>query len=424
MQTDSPIFRSAAQQAQRTETLGEIILVRPVPLTFLVTAIGGMALALLLFFIFGSYARRITVEGVIMPDSGLVKVYAQQPGIVLRKKVVEGQHVARGMVLYTVSADLRSVAAGSTQAALVERARQRKASLLDEIDKTRALQRGERDTLQAKLGSLRAELAHLDDQFSMQRERAAIAADGVARYRRLLVQDYISTDQFQQRQADLLDQQSKLLGLTRDRTTVSQTLKETTNDLIGLALKQQNQLSQIDRNVLEVDRTLIETEARREFVVTAPEAGIATAVIAEPGQAIDAAHPAASIVPDGARWQAHLFVPSAAVGFVHLGDPLRVRYQAYPYQRFGQYRARVTSVARTPLSAEELSSSGMYSSNARGEDVAFYRVTAALDAQTVTASGRQRPLEAGMALQTDILQERRHLYEWVLGPLYSLAIKL
>ncbi len=384
-----------------------------------------MALSVTLLFAFGSYTRRTTVEGVIVPDTGLVKVYGQQPGVVLRKAVVEGQHVSRGMTLYTVSTDLHSATEGRTQAALIEQSRKRQRLLQQEIDKTRVLQQDERDTLQAKLASLRAELARLDDQLVNQRERASIAADSVARYRRLLAQDYISTDQLQQRQADRLDQQSKLLGLQRERANVVQALKETSNDLSGLALKQQNQLSQIDRSVIDVKQALIESEARREFVVTAPEAGIATAVIAEPGQTINTAHPAASIVPDGARWQVHLFVPSAAVGFVHAGDSVRIRYRAYPYQKFGQYHARVSSIARTALSAAELSTSGMPAADDRGgDDGSFYRVTATLDAQTVTTYGKPQPLQAGMALQADILQERRRLYEWVLEPLYSVTGKL
>lgn len=382
-----------------------------------------MALAVALLFVFGTYTRRTTVEGVIVPDTGLVKVYTQQPGVVLRKAVTEGQHVTRGMVLYTVSTDLQSAAEGRTQAALIEQSRQRKSSLLQEIAKTRALQQDERDTLQAKLASRRAELARLHEQLVSQRERASIAADGVARYRRLLAQDYISTDQLQQRQADLLDQQSKLLGMQRDYETVSQAVKETTNELSGLALKQQNQLSRLDRDAIEIEQTLIESEARRELVITAPETGVATAMIAEPGQTIDPARPAASIVPDGARWQVHLFVPSAAVGFVHIGDQVRIRYQAYPYQKFGQYPARVTSIARTALSTAELSTSGMPATDIHG-DGAFYRVTATLDAQTVTAYGKPQALQAGMALQADILRERRRLYEWVLEPLYSLTGKL
>ncbi|UVE69934.1 HlyD family efflux transporter periplasmic adaptor subunit [Burkholderia pyrrocinia] len=416
-------FRPEALAAQRGSTLGKIVLVRPVSFTVLALTMAFMAVGVTLLFTFGSYTRRTTVEGVIVPSTGLAKVYAQRPGVVLRKAVAEGQHVTRGTVLYTVSADLQSAAAGPTQAALVEQAHQRQNLLQEEIDKTRSLQRDDRDTLQAKISNLRAEVARLDAQLATQRERVSIAADGVARYRRLLAQDYISTDQLQQRLADMLDQQSKLLGLQRERTNVIQALKETANDLAGLAFKQQNQISQISRSVIDVRQSMIESEARREFFVTAPETGIATAVIAEPGQTIDTASPVASIVPDGARWQVHLFVPSAAVGFVHVGDPVRIRYRAYPYQKFGQYHARVSSIARTALSVGELSTSGMQAIDGRGGG-AFYRVTAALDVQTVAVYGKPQPLQAGMALQADILQERRRLYEWVLEPLYSVTGKL
>lgn len=424
MSPRTQLFRNKALEAQRTSIIGEIVMTRPVSFTLLTAAAICMAVAVGLLLVFGSYTRRTTVEGVVVPDTGLVKVYAQQSGIVLRKAVVEGQHVARGMVLYTLSTELQSAAEGRTQAALIEQARQRKKSLLQESDKIRLLQRDERDTLQAKLGSLRAELARLDDQLGRQGERASLAADGVARYRRLLAQDYVSTDQLQQRQADLIDQQSRLLGLQRDRANVSQSLKESTNELGGLALRQQNQLAQIDRSVIDVDQTLIESEARRELVITAPENGIATAVIAEPGQTTDTVHPAVSIVPEGSRWHVQLFVPSAAVGFVSVGVPVRVRYQAYPYQKFGQYRAHVTSIARTALSPAELSMGGMPSVGARAGDATFYRVTATLDQQTVTAYGKPQPLQSGMALEADILRERRRLYEWVLEPLYSLTGKL
>lgn len=381
-----------------------------------------MALALAALFAFGTYTRRTTVEGVVTPNTGLVKVYVQQAGIVLAKRVVEGQRVARGAVLYTVSNDLQSAAEGRTQAALIEQARQRKQSLLQEIDKTRVLQQTERETLQAKIASQRGALTGIDEQIESQRVRTSLAADGAARYDRLLAQDYISKDQAQQRQADLLDQQSKLNGLRRDRAGTAQALREAVDELAGLGLQQQNRLSQIDRSVIDVDQSLIESEARRELVVTAPEAGVVTAVIAEPGQIADGTRPVASIVPDGSVWQAYLFVPSAAVGFVHVGDPVLIRYQAYPYQKFGQYRGTVASIARTALSAAELGEGGM--PPAVLGDGTFYRVTVRLAAQDVTAYGKPVPLQAGMALQADILQERRRLYEWVLEPLYSLTGKL
>ncbi len=405
--------------------LGDIVLVHPLSMTLLTVVAMVMATCVVLFFAFGTYTRRTTVSGVVMPDAGLVKVYALQPGIVVERDVKEGQRVTRGQTLYTVSTDLQSAAQGATQAALIVQARQRKASLLAEMDKTRSLQQDERDTLRAKIGNLKGTLAQIDDQLAAQRLRTSIAADGATRYRGLLAQDYISKDQAQQREADLLDQQSKLNGLLRDRASTLQSLTEASNELSGLGFKQQNQLAQIDRNVIDVDQNLIESEAKRRIVVTAPEAGIVTAAIADVGQSVDTSRPLASVVPGGARWQAHLFVPSTAIGFVRVGEPVLVRYQAFPYQKFGQYGATVVSIARTALSAAELANDGGPAATpGEGRDATFYRVIVALDAQHVTAYGAQQPLQAGMTLQADILQERRRLYEWVLEPLYSLTGKL
>ncbi|WP_051980647.1 HlyD family efflux transporter periplasmic adaptor subunit [Burkholderia sp. 9120] len=394
MNSKNDLFRREAQNAQGTQLLGEVILVQPLSFSFLTAFSACMAFAVILLFAFGTYTRRTTVEGVLTPDAGLVKIYAQQGGIVLNRRVTEGQRVTRGQVLYTVSDDVQSAVEGQTQAALIDQARQRKASLQQEISKIRQLQSDERDTLQAKIASLRAELAGIDNQITAQRTRASLAADAASRYAGLLAKDYISTDQAQQREADLLDQQSKLNALLGDRTSRAQSLKEATNELAGLTLKQQNQVSQISRSVMEVDQSLIESEARRELAITASETGTATAVIAEPGQMVDTTHPLASIVPDGAHWQAYLFVQSAAVGFVHVGDPVLIRYQAYPYQKFGQYAATVVSIARTALSSAELMTSG----GPADPNGTFYRITVALKSQTVTAYGKPQALQAGMAL--------------------------
>lgn len=420
MPKQSPLFRSDAQKAQGTQALGDILLIRPLSLTFLTIVAACMAVCVIALFSFGAYTKRATVEGIVAPDEGLVKIYPQQGGLVLKLDVDEGQPVAAGEALYTISTELQSAEAGDTQAALIQGARQRKESLQQEIDKTHVLQADERATLQAKISSLRAELAEVESQLVAQRARTSIAADAAARYENLLAKDYISKDQAQQRQADLLEQHSKLESLQRDRTSVMQSLQEANDSFAESSLQHQNQIARMQREVIDVDQSVIESESRREFVVFAPEAGTVTAVIAQPGQTVDTSKPVASIVPKGARWRAYLFVPSEAIGFVRMDDPVLLRYRAYPYQKFGQYQANVVSIARTALSADELATSGIQSAS----DHTYYRITVALKSQTVTAYGKPQPLEAGMTLQADILQDRRRLYEWVLEPLYSMTGKL
>ena len=99
-----------------------------------------------------------------------------------------------------------------------------------------------------------------------------------------------------------------------------------------------------------------------------------------------------------------------------------IRYQAYPYQKFGHQQGEVETVAKTALPTHEINGLGNPQGNNSSESL--YRVRVKLAAQTVNAYGHPQPLQAGMLLDADVLQEQRRLYEWVLEPLYSLTGKL
>ena len=68
------MFRQEALDAQHAGGLGEIVLIRPVSFTFLTLLAAAMALLVVGFFLFGSYTKRSTVSGQLVPASGQVKV--------------------------------------------------------------------------------------------------------------------------------------------------------------------------------------------------------------------------------------------------------------------------------------------------------------------------------------------------------------
>ena len=168
---------------------------------------------------------------------------------------------------------------------------------------------------------------------------------------------------------------------------------------------------------------LTESEAKRRLVITAPESGIATAVAAEIGQSVNSSRPLVIIVPIGSTLQAQLYAPSKAIGFIKPGDSVLLRYQAYPYQKFGHAKGIVASVSKTALPSNELMDIGSMSNNSTNSEP-MYRITVNLAQQSITAYGQPQFLQSGMWLDADILQEKRHLYEWALEPLYSLTGKL
>ncbi|HEJ6277360.1 TPA: HlyD family secretion protein, partial [Pseudomonas aeruginosa] len=147
-------------------------------------------------------------------------------------------------------------------------------------------------------------------QTDSQQRLLALASDAAARYQGLMDKGYISMDQLQQRQAELLGQRQTLQGLERERTSLRQQLTERRNELAGLSARQANQLAETRRQLSAVEQDLAESEAKRTLLVTAPERGIATAVLAEAGQTVDSSRPLLSIVPADTPLQAELYAPS------------------------------------------------------------------------------------------------------------------
>jgi membrane fusion protein len=114
--------------------------------------------------------------------------------------------------------------------------------------------------------------------------------------------------------------------------------------------------------------------------------------------------------------EAHLFAPSRAIGFIRPGQEVQLRYQAYPYQKFGIHRGMVAAVSKSAVSPAEIPQPVAELSR---EPV--YRIRVVLERQQVIAYGEPQPLHAGMAVEADVIVDRRRLIEWVFEPLYSLV---
>ncbi|WP_124300883.1 HlyD family secretion protein [Pseudomonas chlororaphis] len=418
------MFRREALDARQTNGLGDIVLVRPISFTVLTCLATALAVSVAAFFFFGSYTKRSTISGQLVPVGGQVKVYVPQAGIVFEKFVHEGQRVKRGEPLLTISSERYGSDAEPVQAGISRQLEHRRDSLRGELEKVLRLQLDERDSLSNKVASLQRELAILAQQADSQRRLVALSSDATQRYQGLMDKGYISVDQLQQRQAELLGQRQTLQGLERERATLQQQLTERRNELAGLGARQANQQADIQRQLSALEQNLAESEAKRTLLVTAPETGIATAVLADIGQTVDSSRPLLSIVPADAPLQAELYAPSKSIGFIKPGDSVLIRYQAYPYQKFGQYRGQVRSISQTSVSPAELTSmvGGVPGLGKDGEPL--YRLQVSLDKQAVMAYGQSHPLQSGMLLDADVLQDTRRLYEWVLEPLYSLTGKL
>jgi membrane fusion protein len=412
--------------ARQTQWLGTVMLAPRASFRLFTLFAVLAAAAIVALLSLGQFTRTSRVNGWLLPQEGLIRVQAPRPGIVVSLGVKEGSQVRVGDRLLTLSDELQSARLGPTQAQITQRLDERRASMAEERRQQRRLLAQQDRALANRVATLRSEGEQIDREIGLLRERVAIAARSEALHRKQHDEGFISEMRLQQVQSELLEQRARLAAAEGSRLAKARERMNVEAERADLPLKLGRDTALLDRSIAQLEQERAEAEARREIVVVAPHDGTVTAIHAVPGAKADNGAPLLSIVPPTSRLEAHLYAPSRAIGFVRPGQRVQLRYQAFPYQRFGHHEGVVAAVSRAALSPGELPAqlAGLTSltgaaAGAGGEPI--YRITVSLASQSVTAYGAQVPLQPGMTLEADVALERRRLFEWVLDPLYAVT---
>src|SRR5690606_8390761 len=411
------LFRTEALKARSAKAAGDIVLASPVSQRVLAAFALAIAASLVAFLALGTYTRHVTIAGELVPDRGVIAVLAPQPGTLVRMHVEEGSRVERGDVLFVLSGERLSAALGETHALIGERLAARRGSLRAQIDEMRLLEQAEETALAPRAAAIEAEVGRLERMTGAQADRVALAEETARRYAEIGAEGFVSQEQLVARRETLLDQRARQSGLEREQAQLERQLAESKSELENLPLRYKHKAAELERAIAGIDLEITENEARREAIVVAPIAGIATAIGGKVGQVVDAGAPLLSIVPGGSRLRAELSAPSRAIGFVDAGSEVLLRYPAYPYQKFGHHPARVITVSRAALPVER----GTPAAGSSRDPL--YRIVAEIGSQAVDVYGEPRLLRAGMLVEADVKLEKRRLYEWVLEPLYALKVR-
>ena len=415
------LFRPEALEGCQQAWLGSIQLIRPVSLAVLTTFVLAVVLAVGVVLVEGRYTRKAHVSGYLVPDKGVVRLLPQQAGTVLDRRVVEGQSVRQGDILFVLSTD-RATLAGDTQATVQTSLAVRENSLRESARQKASLQQEVRAGFGRQVDELRRELTQLDAEAELQSQRLLLAQQAQARVESLHAENFISQAQVQAKSEEVLGVRAQIQSLLRQRSAKLREIGALEAQQRELPLRTQALQGEIDRDLASLAQESAENQAKQRMVIRAPQDGVVTAVLADLGQAVSPASPVASLLPLGAKLQAQLFAPSSAVGFLRQNQPVQLRYQAFPYQKFGHHAGQVLQVSRTPLQASDLAALPLPESmKSTPSAEPLYRITVVLDQQAVQAYGQAQPLSAGMQIDADVMLDRRRLIEWIFEPLLSVT---
>jgi membrane fusion protein len=371
--------------------------------------------------VFGHYTRRERALGSLVPQDGLVRLSARDGGVVSEVLVSEGQQVSAGQTVLRISGDKSSRAMGSTGSGVAVSLALQKAALDTEIRDIDQIAIEQEEGLRRSEALVKRELGQFARQLKLIRQQSESQIAFLERIRPLVHKGYVSQVQVQQHETQALDSKAQIEVLMRQQAGKERELSDVLSEIAQLPASSESKQSELGRQRAQLEQATIENEAGRMNEVVSGSSGMISSLLAVVGQSVSPGEVLLAVVPAASPLEAHLMLPSSAIGFVRVGTRVQLHYVAFPYQKFGIQSGHVTQVSKSALSANEISALG---GDAVEDRRPRYRVRVALDRQTIPVYNESERLLAGMSVEADILLDRRTFLEWLLEPLFGVRQRL
>jgi len=111
------------------------------------------------------------------------------------------------------------------------------------------------------------------------------------------------------------------------------------------------------------------------------------------------------VVPSSDGLEVEAKILNKDVGFVHPGQPVAIKLEAFPFTRYGTVAGRIIGVSKDAEPDQKLGP--------------IYVVRIALNQSSITVDGRSVPLSAGLAATADIRTGSRSIISYMMSPLQT-----
>jgi hemolysin D len=400
----------------------------------------ALAAATLAWITLGKVDVVASAPGKIVPAGATKTVQAAATGVISAIHVREGDHVTKGQVLVELDTTLADAELQQAQSALLadELTVAGNRALVDAIDgkglnfqpptgTPPEVADAQRRLIDAQLREMHANIAGLEAS-----RRASLADAGAAQATRNKLDATMPMLDTEIHAMNRLDARGyapgmRLVELQRqrrsdegDRDVAVAQVQRGDSDAGKFAAQAVQTRESARRNAIAewakaaadaaIKRDEVTKAARRQVLETivAPTDGtVQQLAVHTIGGVVEPARPLMAIVParDSIEVEAHLLNKDA--GFVHEGQQVAVKVEAFPFSRYGTVPGKVISISHDAIPDTKLGPT--------------YLARIELQRSAITADGVTTPLSPGMAITADIRTGSRRIISWLISPLIETA---
>lgn len=259
--------------------------------------------------------------------------------------------------------------------------------------------------------------------------RYEAAKEKVPRYQQAYKQGALSKDLLIEAQSQAEEYQENIKQATSEIARLRSALKEQRRGLNSLiqtnnfaVLKSQEEYQETERQITVVEAELAQTQSliggleyqMQQRIIYAPIAGTVFRLpIKKPGAVVQAGQMVTQIAPKGSPLVLRGRMGSSESGFLKVGLPVKVKFDAYPFQDYGIIPGRLTWVSPDSQAASDAPAPLQ-------QDREFYEVEVELDRNYVQNNERTVTLTPGQTATAEVVIRKRRVADIFLAPFKKL----
>lgn len=402
----------------------------------LIWFLASMVVVALLWAFIGKMDIVAVAPGQIIPVGRVQTIQASELGTVRTIHVVEGQHVEAGAVLVeldpTASEATTDQVTSALRSAQLDAARARiiVAGLSGEemefvppegvspaiVSLQRSLAaaaiaeyRAEHNALQNRMVSAEAERAAAREAELRNEETLPMIQRRAAALRELADRGFASElrtieleEQVVERRRNRNAAHSSVAAASGTILALNQELGQLRQGFLRATLAE---LADAENRIAQAEGELVKSRQRTSLQrILAPESGtIQQLQINTLGGVVEPAAPLMTLVPDAGGLVVEASVLNRDIGFVHEGQEVAVKFDAFPFTDYGTVPGELISISRDAVNNEAL---GL-----------VYMARIRLSETSIDAGGRSVPITPGMSAQAEIKTGERRIIDYLLSPI-------
>ncbi|HDG7948702.1 HlyD family secretion protein [Klebsiella variicola] len=415
------LYRKEAVEYKKSHWRGKALLLNGLPAWLILLLSTLFLMALISALIFGKFTQRIDVKGEVITLPHSINVFSPQQGFIIKQYVKIGDIVKKDQALYEIDVS-RNTSSGNVSAAQI-------ASINDKIENSNDIIKKLIDNKSQTINALNEQLKTSTDSLKetnrmLQNTQAGLKKmhANLASYDKYLSDGLITKDQYNYQHSLYFQQQSAYQSLVSQKMQLESQITQLNSDRVTKAADFDNQISSQYNQANDYKNQLVESNANGNLIIKATSDGRVESLSATQGQTVENGSSLAQIKPTGnVEYYLILWLPNNAIPYIKVGDPINIRYDAFPSDKFGQFPGTILSISSMPASRQEMSEYTNVSDGTAQQELALYKAIVKIKDKEFKHNGKTLRLSNGLKAQAVVFLEERPLYMWMFTPVYKIS---